>query len=353
MKKSLTFLLLIAIVIIGIIIFQNTEKDNHNKLNTTAFTCSNGTQGFFEAKENGILLTFEENSLLLEQTISASGVRYATADELWVFWEKGGIAFIEQNGEIIHNDCVFESHTEKSDVDILALLKEITPEETTAQNVVLNNETVIADYLTVEHDWMSLYGLVQEKYHLSFDEMDTLWPELTSQRTVQAWQEVIDTFPFDTLEIPETEEFSLATYYTASGDEINVHYEGDIAFVTAPGIDDVFTYLDNGQLNYGLFENTDQSMRFIDYGDRVFIENDTQTLFEGVLDPNYFNKEVAQCELDGSCDHTDGESQIPDQCLVWFDGCNYCSRTDTASEFACMLKYCFENAESYCSEFAS
>lgn len=40
------------------------------------------------------------------QTIAASGVRYATANESLVFWMKGETAFIEQDGATTYQDCV-------------------------------------------------------------------------------------------------------------------------------------------------------------------------------------------------------------------------------------------------------
>lgn len=39
------------------------------------------------------------------QTMAASGVRYATADESLVFWMKGETAFIEQAGQTTYQDC--------------------------------------------------------------------------------------------------------------------------------------------------------------------------------------------------------------------------------------------------------
>ena len=47
-------------------------------------------------------------TLSLPQTLSGSGIRYADADELFVFWSKGDTAFVEQGPQraITFRDCV-------------------------------------------------------------------------------------------------------------------------------------------------------------------------------------------------------------------------------------------------------
>lgn len=42
---------------------------------------------------------------LLPQALSASGARYADADEQFVFWNKGRTAFIDEQGRITYRDC--------------------------------------------------------------------------------------------------------------------------------------------------------------------------------------------------------------------------------------------------------
>ena len=41
----------------------------------------------------------------LSQAVSASGARYASADEKFTFWEKDGEASITENGKITYSDC--------------------------------------------------------------------------------------------------------------------------------------------------------------------------------------------------------------------------------------------------------
>jgi membrane-bound inhibitor of C-type lysozyme len=44
--------------------------------------------------------------MTLSQVVSASGARYANADESFVFWNKGDGAFIEEQGTTTYADCV-------------------------------------------------------------------------------------------------------------------------------------------------------------------------------------------------------------------------------------------------------
>ncbi|MCL4374855.1 MliC family protein [Patescibacteria group bacterium] len=49
--------------------------------------------------------------ITLKHALAASGARYSNADESYVFWNKGNAAFIEQNGKIVHDNCVTEVAT--------------------------------------------------------------------------------------------------------------------------------------------------------------------------------------------------------------------------------------------------
>lgn len=58
-------------------------------------------------------LSFTDSTLLrLPQTISASGIRYANADESFIFWSKGSTAFVEQGIGIdqtqTYKNCIAE-----------------------------------------------------------------------------------------------------------------------------------------------------------------------------------------------------------------------------------------------------
>lgn len=44
--------------------------------------------------------------LSLPQTLSGSGIRYANADESFVFWSKGDTAFVEEGKAMTYTGCV-------------------------------------------------------------------------------------------------------------------------------------------------------------------------------------------------------------------------------------------------------
>ncbi|MFA5072251.1 MAG: MliC family protein, partial [Candidatus Pacearchaeota archaeon] len=46
------------------------------------------------------------DSLLLLQTISASGARYTNTGETYIFWNKGDTAFLQEGSRNTYEDCV-------------------------------------------------------------------------------------------------------------------------------------------------------------------------------------------------------------------------------------------------------
>ncbi len=59
-----------------------------------------------EQGKNSVAITLSDSrELSLPQAMSASGARYANADESFVFWNKGNTAFIEEDGVTTFTDC--------------------------------------------------------------------------------------------------------------------------------------------------------------------------------------------------------------------------------------------------------
>ena len=48
-------------------------------------------------------------NMLVPQTISASGIRYANPDDSFIFWSKGDTAFVEEKNEQTYSDCVVKN----------------------------------------------------------------------------------------------------------------------------------------------------------------------------------------------------------------------------------------------------
>lgn len=74
------------------------------------FTCDEGktiTATFYPTDDKFVdLVLSDERSLTVPHAISASGARYANADESFVFWNKGDTAFITENGTTTFSGCV-------------------------------------------------------------------------------------------------------------------------------------------------------------------------------------------------------------------------------------------------------
>lgn len=78
---------------------------------TAAFTCPSGasvTATFYPGSDPHVALSLSDGrTLSVPRALSASGARYATADESFVFWNKGDTAFITENGTTtVYTDCV-------------------------------------------------------------------------------------------------------------------------------------------------------------------------------------------------------------------------------------------------------
>lgn len=72
-----------------------------------SFTCKEGKSiGAVFYKRKVELSLSDKRALTLPQTISASGARYANADESVVFWNKGTTAFVTEGTETTFADCV-------------------------------------------------------------------------------------------------------------------------------------------------------------------------------------------------------------------------------------------------------
>jgi membrane-bound inhibitor of C-type lysozyme len=76
-------------------------------INAALFTCSSGQALYATFRERLVTLVLSDGrKVTIPQAISASGARYATPNESFVFWNKGNTAFIQENGKEIYSGCV-------------------------------------------------------------------------------------------------------------------------------------------------------------------------------------------------------------------------------------------------------
>ena len=88
---------------------QSTQTDTSI---TARFLCKNGAfidAKFFNQDPRHVEISLsDERAFSLPQAMSASGARYANADESIVFWNKGDTAFIEEGGKTTLIDCAIK-----------------------------------------------------------------------------------------------------------------------------------------------------------------------------------------------------------------------------------------------------
>jgi membrane-bound inhibitor of C-type lysozyme len=71
------------------------------------FTCDAGKTIAAVFTRHNVRLTLSDGrKLRLPQAQSGSGARYASANESFVFWNKGDTAFIEEKGKTTYSGCV-------------------------------------------------------------------------------------------------------------------------------------------------------------------------------------------------------------------------------------------------------
>ncbi|MFA5936739.1 MAG: DUF333 domain-containing protein [Candidatus Paceibacterota bacterium] len=121
MKKTLSIIFVLFLIIIGILYYyqQNNqknitiEKPTDTVINSATFSCAeNKTIQTIFFKDKVELTLSDGRNMLLLQAISASGARYANADESFVFWNKGDTAFIEEEGKTTFKECATKSENE-------------------------------------------------------------------------------------------------------------------------------------------------------------------------------------------------------------------------------------------------
>lgn len=121
-KKIISWILVLAVIGFAVFAISNSSKvANEEPAEETPKIIS--TAVFMDEKGDTVPVLFYEGAVLfntknvgdlvLPQTISASGARYANDDESVVFWNKGDSVTITKDGQEIFNGTVYD----KSDVD--------------------------------------------------------------------------------------------------------------------------------------------------------------------------------------------------------------------------------------------
>jgi membrane-bound inhibitor of C-type lysozyme len=146
MKKTVWTIIIIIVVIIAVLfglhVFGKSDSgttaetgapmqdaDMGAKIATAQYTCSNGetpTASFYAGggtttpvagqppvpTGSAMLTRADGSTVMLGQTVSADGGRYANADESLVFWDKGANALLIENGT--QSTCTTTSSSQPS-----------------------------------------------------------------------------------------------------------------------------------------------------------------------------------------------------------------------------------------------
>lgn len=113
MKKTTIALLIFTYIITffaGVFLGKQYNQDfveYEDPLSSAIFRCDQSKfiiTDFFDSRVE--LRLSDGRFIIVPQTISGSGSRYAVANENFIFWNKGDNAFIEELGEITFENCI-------------------------------------------------------------------------------------------------------------------------------------------------------------------------------------------------------------------------------------------------------
>jgi membrane-bound inhibitor of C-type lysozyme len=109
-KKNLAIgVIVIIIIVVAIWWFWPKGANEPTKIINATFNCADGksiTAQFVNGEKRSVNLKLSDGrTISLPQAMSASGARYANADESFVFWNKGDTAFITEGEATTFADC--------------------------------------------------------------------------------------------------------------------------------------------------------------------------------------------------------------------------------------------------------
>ena len=112
-SQIVAIVLFVAVYFIGFQIGRIFEQKFilGTPINKVTFVCADNKQIYAEFYKYSVHLELGfQKTIYLPQTISASGARYATDDDSFVFWNKGNTAFITEGSpdNMTYKDCVIK-----------------------------------------------------------------------------------------------------------------------------------------------------------------------------------------------------------------------------------------------------
>lgn len=87
--------------------YQEKLFEEREPTSSAIYRCDDNKFIIADYFDKEVTLRLSDNRLImLPQTISASGVRFADENEVFVFWNKGDTAFIDELGEQTFINCI-------------------------------------------------------------------------------------------------------------------------------------------------------------------------------------------------------------------------------------------------------
>lgn len=165
MKRVVMGIVLLGVIVGGFWYLQSQKKQAQTEIAVT-YVSESGTElpVVFNTKERTVTVTLPElGEVVLAQTVSASGARYANEDESIVVWEKGGEITITIQDEVVYQGLVIEEVSTKNDGDDVSDSENSTPK----------NDDATAEQETGSTERSLLGEWVWEKTHMNDDTVHT------------------------------------------------------------------------------------------------------------------------------------------------------------------------------------
>lgn len=106
-------LVIVVVIAVGVIVWNMSKQSSTQKnqpevsITTVKFTCDDQKEidATFHSDKVDLKLS-DDRVMTLPEATSASGARYANADETIVFWNKGETAFITEKDVETFSNCI-------------------------------------------------------------------------------------------------------------------------------------------------------------------------------------------------------------------------------------------------------
>ncbi len=164
-------ILLLTIILISLSAYLLIEKDSTQK-NVYTFTCEDNKSiiaTFYPTSDTKVDLVLSDGrKISLPHAISASGARYASADEKIVFWNKGTTAFITEGTSTTYIGCDTENNLEQSAT---------TTKVTASKAKVTPSNDGLSGYANSEYNFTLRYPptVVPQNYFTTFYLLASNW----------------------------------------------------------------------------------------------------------------------------------------------------------------------------------